>query len=891
MAKKKTPAPSTTTTRFSLSGSNMQHFKTTEAYAQLVDALFDRAIKEITALAAKGKYDPSKPFRFDDYPALKKQMEATVQSLTKKITATIEQGQKQEWLYANKKNDTYISAIMNTSKLSKAQLEQLQDQNLDALTAFQRRKSGGLGLSDHVWKIGKQFREQIEDALDVGLGDGRSAQELARDVKQMLNEPDRLFRRVRDKNGNLRLSKAAQAYHPGRGVYRSSVRNAQRLTRTEINMAYRQSDWQRWQSLDFVVGFEICRSNHKPLCKCTLCEQLKGRYPKNFKFVGWHPQCMCYAIPILEDDETFDENEKNDLKAALNGTTNTHIQSKNTVTTVPKGFNDWVAQNADRQANWESTPYFIRDNFKNGSLEDGLKDEVFDISVITFGVESEVETKVEAIIRSWGELTKDEQQKYKDMRNSSLYELPYELKSACDLYGVKYDAYEDMYWDLYDETKPNVDWDNNYLDYPDYYKWDKAIAERERIENELAGKIADAKAKALQKQSAYVAFVKAGEIWFGDVCDRNVEHLEDEFKDQATEQYPNYISILNAKSLEPDYSMIDIAKKQYNDAIDEAKKFIAAYPKVDVSKLQSLMAETMTKARPAVAITKDLLATLKQLKPVTIKDKYDTKEQVNETFNEINERFATGSKLLEHGEMKLEIEIHSGCNGSTNMDGKIWLTKPRLERVMSALGKIGSGKAADITKDEADAMATFWHEITHNRNVPGNSWSNIDRTKLQTSYMELANEWVARHSLSEFYAILGVKDMPFPEFQNNRDSTGYNSMVTNYDYVIDTVGLDRAKVYESVRKHLFTAPYNNQVEGLKNGLVAGGLHLLETDKKGNYKPVSKSTLSKLVRMIESARDGYTYDKDWNRIPYTKEELILKFLKENGIIVDDTKTKK
>ena len=77
---------------------------------------------------------------------------------------------------------------------------------------------------------------------------------MSRDVRRYLRNPDKLFRRVRDKHGNLRLSKAAKAYHPGRGVYRSSYRNALRLTATENNMAYRTADHLRWQQQPFVVA-------------------------------------------------------------------------------------------------------------------------------------------------------------------------------------------------------------------------------------------------------------------------------------------------------------------------------------------------------------------------------------------------------------------------------------------------------------------------------------------------------------------------------------------------------------------------------------------------------------------------------------------------------------
>jgi hypothetical protein len=131
-----------------------------------------------------------------------------------------------------------------------------------------------MNLSQRVWKYVGQYKDQIELGLDVGLGEGRSAQQLSRDLRQNLQDPDRLFRRVRDKHGNLVLSKAAKAFHPGQGVYRSSYKNAMRLTRSEINMAYRESDWLRLQQLDFVVGFEVHRSNHEPLFKCDLCSRL-----------------------------------------------------------------------------------------------------------------------------------------------------------------------------------------------------------------------------------------------------------------------------------------------------------------------------------------------------------------------------------------------------------------------------------------------------------------------------------------------------------------------------------------------------------------------------------------------------------------------------------------
>ena len=361
------------TTRFSIQSYDAAHYRQTEQYTQVVNALFDRATTEVAKAVAKGTYDPDKPFSFDDYPGVKSVMQGVTKQLVDRMITVIETGSKKQWLFACEKNDGFIASIMDTSKLSKARLKKMQDRNLEALQTFQGRKVEGMNLSQRVWKYVGQYKAQLESALDVGLGEGRNAAQLSRDVRENLKEPNRLFRRVRDKRGNLVLSKAAKAFHPGQGVYRSSYKNAMRLTRSEINMAYRESDLLRWQSLDFVVGYEIRRSNHEPLFKCDICEKLVGRYPKTFKFKGWHPQCMCYAVPILMDEETFDENELGDLKAALHGTQYKKLEAKNLVTDVPDGFKQWVKDHEEAQKKWASTPYFIKDNFKDGQLSKGLK--------------------------------------------------------------------------------------------------------------------------------------------------------------------------------------------------------------------------------------------------------------------------------------------------------------------------------------------------------------------------------------------------------------------------------------------------------------------------------------------------------------------------------------
>ena len=359
--------------QFSIKGADLQHYKRTEAYAKMIDRIYNQAISAFASIAAKAQsnIDPQKAFNLNDYPAFKEATKKILDTLSKKMKVVIDEGTSNEWLSACKKNDDFLKSILDTTKVPKKTLKKWQDRNLDALGSFQNRKTDGMDLSQRIWKQTQQARSTIELSIDVALGEGKSAAQLATELKQNLVDPSKLFRRVRDKYGNLQLSKAAKAYHPGQGKYRSSYKNALRLTRSEINMSYATSDGLRWQALDFVTGFEVKRSAHE--YDCDVCDKLKGKYPKTFEWKKWHPQCRCYAVPILMSRDEFNTDELNELKAAFKGTEYKKFSSQNEITDVPQGFKDWVNTNTERSNGWASQPYFVRDNFDGGTLAGGLK--------------------------------------------------------------------------------------------------------------------------------------------------------------------------------------------------------------------------------------------------------------------------------------------------------------------------------------------------------------------------------------------------------------------------------------------------------------------------------------------------------------------------------------
>ena len=364
---------------------NEQHRKNLQQRAKKVQQLYKQAVDKITKAAQPTLFsaDPNlSEFHFSDFPALNKAVDGYIKQMGAGLQSNIEEGDSEAWTLSNTKNDAMVDYLAGTYNIPKETLKEWKHPHLEALESFTERTMKGMNISNGgsaveaitgVWNL-TQFKSELELAFETGIGKGKSAVELAKDVKQYLKYPDKLFRRVRervvvDKDGKkhrvgaLRLSKATAAFHPGRGVYRSSYRNALRLTATENNIAYRTCDHTRWQALDFVLGQEIRLSNNhtlngKPFT--DICDELAGRYPKDFKFTGWHPWCRCYAVSILADEKEVNEY----CQRIADGESVRDFKFTGKQPEPPEKFTRWIKDNEDRIVSAKSLPYFIKDNGK-----------------------------------------------------------------------------------------------------------------------------------------------------------------------------------------------------------------------------------------------------------------------------------------------------------------------------------------------------------------------------------------------------------------------------------------------------------------------------------------------------------------------------------------------
>ena len=351
---------------------DIEYLKTQIKLLKLIDAVYNEAAREAALIGTNINIkDPERIFSFADYPTTKKRVDTLMNAFNKHIKEVMIKGINAAWGISNSKNDELCRKVHRDTQTSE------QIIHCDTVRqAFIDRKTSGLNLSDRVWNYTTQFKNEIELSLDCGIRDGLSASEMSRELKQYLKYPDKLFRRVRDEHGILQLSKRAAAFHPGQGVYRSSYKNARRLAATETNIAYRTADHLRWQDMDFVVGIKVELSNNhtclgadgRPHAFADICDDLQGKYPKDFKFVGWHPHCRCHATPILK---TIDEMNADTRNIIQGGTPIKPTDSKNSVQQLPKVFSEWSKDNQQRIAKAKNIPYFIKDNFiqnKDGSL-------------------------------------------------------------------------------------------------------------------------------------------------------------------------------------------------------------------------------------------------------------------------------------------------------------------------------------------------------------------------------------------------------------------------------------------------------------------------------------------------------------------------------------------
>lgn len=166
----------------------------------------------------------------------------------------------------------------------------------------------GLQLSDRIWRIDRQARDRVVNAIEMAVIQGHGAAQAARDLLAKGSAvPSDVANKLNAANAG-ELSKSAKELMTGQG---SPLDNAMRLFRTEINRVHGTAYMMGAAKHPDVAGFKFLLSPAHP--KHDICDLLSiqnlyglgaGVYPK-VKIQGvWpaHPNTLSFVVAVFKDE-------------------------------------------------------------------------------------------------------------------------------------------------------------------------------------------------------------------------------------------------------------------------------------------------------------------------------------------------------------------------------------------------------------------------------------------------------------------------------------------------------------------------------------------------------------------------------------------------------------
>lgn len=286
-------------------------------------------------------YDGGVPFLFADYPELAKLVEDLKTQFVGEMNALIYSGTSDEWKQSNVMQDLLAKKVL---KYYGAQVNGEKERvyfqtNSEALRAFQQRVESGMNLSSRLWSQSDNLMREMEYAISSAIQKGTSAVTLSKRLSKYLNDFETLKADYGERYGH--------AVECSDCEYRSI-----RLARSEINMAYRTAEQTRWRQMDFIIGYEIKLSGSHP--REDICDMLAGKYPKDFVWTGWHPNDLCYVVPIIMSEDDYWAMREGEVQ-----------ESELQYSELPEKFREYIEKHQDSIEASQmrgTSPYWIRDN-------------------------------------------------------------------------------------------------------------------------------------------------------------------------------------------------------------------------------------------------------------------------------------------------------------------------------------------------------------------------------------------------------------------------------------------------------------------------------------------------------------------------------------------------
>lgn len=331
-------------------------------YNKRLGRLYSDYVKKLTSLGyGEDVLEDDALFNFDNFPQLKARLNDIFNDYYQNSLLCYKNGITDGVALAYNHDEMVIGGY---SVLTDKAIRVARDTAAATFIANRLKAKNGLNLSQIIWNYCQQTKSEFEMAMSNTIADGikkgSSAEEIGKSIRRYLNDPDMMYRRYHtikvQKNGKKKDvvtwrrrriidGKVRFIEEPlekvGMGVYRSARKNALRVARTEINSAYHKARNERWQNEPFVIGQYIHVSPQHNID--DICNDLEGRYPKDYVWISWHPQCICTSDPItIQGDE-----KKEFYKRLMAGEDMSNYVSPFAVLTMPEKYNQYIKDNSE----------------------------------------------------------------------------------------------------------------------------------------------------------------------------------------------------------------------------------------------------------------------------------------------------------------------------------------------------------------------------------------------------------------------------------------------------------------------------------------------------------------------------------------------------------------
>ena len=329
-------------------------------YNKRLGRLYSDYVKKLTSLGyGEDVLEDDALFNFDNFPKLKARLDDIFNAYYQNSLLCYKSGITDGVALAYNHDEMVIGGY---SVLTDKAIRVARDTAAATFIANRLKTKNGLNLAQTVWNYCQQTKSEFEMAMSNTIADGikkgSSAEEIGKSIRRYLNDPDMMYRRYHtikvQKNGKKKDvvtwrrrriidGKVRFVEEPlekvGMGVYRSARKNALRVARTEINAAYHKARNERWQNEPFVIGQYIHVSPQHNID--DICNDLEGRYPKDYVWISWHPQCICTSDPITIQGEE----KKEFYKRLMAGEDMSNYVSPFAVLTMPEKYNQYIKDN------------------------------------------------------------------------------------------------------------------------------------------------------------------------------------------------------------------------------------------------------------------------------------------------------------------------------------------------------------------------------------------------------------------------------------------------------------------------------------------------------------------------------------------------------------------